>query len=74
MSETETMGAAKTGRRRCRACGESYDYPGHKSPATRSHCERCVQIPAESRRTFELMRRRLDRLAKELEALKTAQK
>jgi len=60
----------KADRRSCRACGESYDYPAHKSQATRFHCERCVQIPEETRRTFELMRRRMDRLAKEVESLK----
>ena len=59
----------KVGRRTCRACGESYDYPAYKSQATRFHCERCVQIPEETRRVFELMRRRMDRLLKEVEAL-----
>ena len=68
------MPPEKTDQRRCRACGESYDYPAHKSLATRSHCERCVPIPPESRRAFELMRRRLDRLAREVEALKSEQK
>ena len=61
------MPAAEEGRRRCRTCGESYEYPGHKSPATRSHCSQCVQIPEEIRRVLEIMRRRIDHLARVVE-------
>ncbi len=64
------MGGSETERKICRSCGESYEYPGHKSLVTRSHCVRCVPIPREVRRVFERMRRRMDRLEKELERLK----
>ncbi len=57
-------------RRTCRACGQSYDYPGHQSMATRTYCETCVELPEAARRNFERMRRRLDRLEKAVEALK----
>ena len=67
------MSAKRTDRRQCRACGESYDYPTHKSLATRSHCERCVRIPPESRKALESLRRRVDRLAREVESLKGGQ-
>lgn len=62
------------GRRRCRTCGESYDYPGHKSLATRSRCEQCEKIPVETRRILEIMRRRLERLSKTVEKLAEAGK
>ena len=67
------MSDSETTRRTCRACGESYAYPGHKSRATRFHCERCVLVPEEVRRAFEVMRRRIDRLSKEVEALREKQ-
>ena len=67
------MSDSETGRRTCRACGEPYAYPGYKSQATRLHCEQCVKIPEETRRAFEQMRRRIDRLTKEVEALKREQ-
>jgi len=63
------MLATDKGRRRCRTCGESYEYPGHKSPATRSHCAQCVQIPTETRRVLEIMRQRVDRLTKTVEKM-----
>lgn len=56
-------------KRTCRTCGESYDYPGHKSIATRFQCERCVQIPEDVQRVLELMRRKIDRLTKEVQKL-----
>ena len=68
------MPEVEKGRRRCRTCGESYDYPGHKSPATRLHCPQCVQIPAEIRRVLEIMRRRVERLAKTVEKMAGAGK
>lgn len=67
------MPAAEEGRRRCRTCGEAYEYPGHKSPATRSHCAQCVQIPAETRRVLEILRRRIDRIAKVVEKMAGAE-
>ena len=68
------MPPSEKGGRRCRTCGESYEYPGHKSLATRSRCERCVRISPEIRRVLELMRRRLDRLVQSVETLVEAQK
>ena len=40
-------------RRTCRACGQSYDYPGHQSMATRTYCENCIELPEPARRNFE---------------------
>jgi hypothetical protein len=59
-------------RRTCRACGESFEYPGHQSLATRTHCEHCVQLPEPVRRAFERLRRRVDRLAREVQKLKAS--
>lgn len=66
MAETENQ------KRTCRACGETYDYPGHKSLVTRFHCEKCVNMPEEIQRVFELMRRKIDRLSKEVAQLKSS--
>jgi hypothetical protein len=60
-------------RRTCRACGISYEYPGHQSLATRSHCEHCAPLPEPVRRAFERLRRRLDRLQREVEQLRATQ-
>lgn len=60
-------------RRTCRACGQSYDYPGHQSMATRTYCENCIELPEPARRNFERMRRRLDRIEKPLAELKSQQ-
>lgn len=60
-------------RRTCRACGISYEYPGHQSLATRSHCEHCAPLPEPLRRAFERLRRRLDRLQREVEQLRAVQ-
>ncbi|MDP6779105.1 MAG: hypothetical protein QGI83_20285 [Candidatus Latescibacteria bacterium] len=64
------MADEKSDPRTCRACGEGYPYPEHKGLATRSYCEHCVQIPKETRRALERMRRRVDRLTKEVATLK----
>ena len=64
------MAESDNGRRSCRCCGESYDYPGVRSLATRTYCEHCVEIAPEARRAVERMRRRIDRLTKEVEKLK----
>lgn len=63
------MAERETQKRTCRVCGGTYEYPGHKSLVTRFHCERCVEIPEEVQRVFELMRRKIDRLSKEVERL-----
>ena len=59
--------AKKEGQRRCRTCGESYDYPGYKSQATRARCENCVQLPPQTQRVLELFRRRLEQLERAAE-------
>lgn len=56
--------------RTCRACGEPYEYPGHNSLATRSHCESCVEIPEPMRRALQALRRRLERLTREVAQLR----
>lgn len=57
------------GRRVCRTCGEGYEYPGHDSVATRTVCERCAEIPAPVRRVLDIMRRRIDRISRQVEKL-----
>ena len=64
------MAESEVQKRTCRICGETYAYPEHRSIATRFHCEKCVKIPEDAQRVFEMMRRRMDRMAKELHALK----
>jgi len=63
------MAEGENQKRTCRVCGSSYEYPGHKSLVTRFHCERCVAIPEDIQRVFELMRRKVDRLTKDVERL-----
>ena len=58
--------------RACRVCGDRFTYPEHKSRATRSRCEKCVDIPDQVQRVFESMRRKIDRLSKEVAELKRA--
>jgi hypothetical protein len=60
---------AADGRRLCRTCGERYDYPGHNSLATRTVCERCLEIPADTRRVLGILRRRVEQLTKQVEGL-----
>jgi len=70
VSKTRDQAAAGgDGRRVCRTCGEGYEYPGHDSLATRTVCERCADIPAPVRRVLDIMRRRVDRLARQVEKL-----
>jgi hypothetical protein len=57
------------GRRVCRTCGESFEYPGHNSLATRTICERCVDIPEGTRRVLSVLRRRVEQLTKQVAQL-----
>ena len=66
------MSAEAADTRRCRTCGESYAYPAHKSLATGSACESCLEISPATRRVLQLFRRRLDQLDKALEGLSRA--
>jgi ribosomal protein S27AE len=56
-------------RRTCRTCGESYEYPGHNSLATRTTCERCLEIDEPTRRVLGILRRRIDQLARQVDKL-----
>ncbi len=53
----------------CRTCGTSYEYPGHNSLATRTVCERCIEIPEETRRVLGILRRRVEQLTKQVASL-----
>jgi hypothetical protein len=66
------MPPSESGRRRCRTCGEPYEYPVPGSLATRAYCGSCTEIPPELRRVLELLRRRLDRLARAVAELAAA--
>ncbi len=59
--------------RLCRACQRRYAYPVRKSLATRFHCEACMALSPNVRKTFETFNKRIkalsaavDKLEKEL--------
>jgi len=52
--------------RTCRACGKKFDYPAKGSAATRHHCEDCVAVPAETRKTLERLNSRVTQLENQL--------
>ena len=55
--------------RTCRACGKKFDYPVKGSAATRHHCEDCVAVPAETRKTLERLNNRVTQLENQLRRL-----
>jgi hypothetical protein len=55
--------------RTCRACGKKFDYPVKGSAATRHHCEDCVAVPAETRKTLERLNTRVTQLENQLRRL-----
>jgi hypothetical protein len=55
--------------RTCRACGMKFDYPAKGSAATRHHCEDCVVVPAETRKTLERLSSRITQLENQLRRL-----
>jgi hypothetical protein len=55
--------------RTCRACGKKFDYPVKGSAATRHHCEDCVAVPAETRKTLERLNSRVTQLENQLRRL-----
>lgn len=52
--------------RTCRACGKKFDYPVKGSAATRHHCEDCVAVPPETRKTLERLNQRITQLERQL--------
>ena len=61
--------AAGTRPRTCRACGRKFEYPVKGNPATRHHCEECVALPADVRRTIERLSSRIQQLELALKRL-----
>ena len=55
--------------RTCRACGKKFEYPVKGSAATRHHCENCVAVPAETRKTLERLSTRVTQLENQLRRL-----
>ena len=55
--------------RTCRACGKKFEYPVKGSAATRHHCEDCVAVPPETRKTIERLNSRLTQLEHQLKIL-----
>lgn len=55
--------------RTCRACGRKYDYPVKGSDATRHHCEDCVAVPPETRKTLERLNTRVTQLENQFRRL-----
>ncbi len=53
----------------CRACGKKFEYPVKGSAATRHHCEDCVAVPAETRKTLERLNTRVTQLENQLRRL-----
>ncbi len=54
-------------RRVCRVCQETYDYPLPGSPATRFHCEVCVDLPIRVRAVLEKHNRRIKELTTQVD-------
>lgn len=52
--------------RTCRACGKQFEYPLKGSVSTRHHCEDCVGIDPETRKVFERLSSRIQRLEAQL--------
>jgi len=48
--------------RTCRACGRQFEYPLKGNPATRFHCEDCVDIPPDTRKLAERLFSRVQKL------------
>ena len=48
--------------RTCRACGKQFEYPIKGNPATRFHCEECVDLPADTRKVAERLFTRMQKL------------
>ena len=55
--------------RTCRACGKKFEYPVKGSAATRHHCEDCVVIAPETRKTLERLNNRVTQLENQLRRL-----
>ena len=55
--------------RTCRACGKKFEYPIAGSAATRHHCEDCVAVPADTRKTLERLNTRVTQLEYQLKSL-----
>jgi hypothetical protein len=55
--------------RLCRACGKKFEYPAKGGAATRHHCEDCVAVPAEIRKTIERLNTRVTQLEYQLKSL-----
>jgi len=55
--------------RTCRACGKKFEYPVKGSTATRHHCENCVAVPAEPRKTMERLNTRVTQLENQIRCL-----
>jgi hypothetical protein len=51
------------------ACNRAYDYPVHKSLATRFYCEECAGLPPAVRSTFEQFNKRLKTLGTTVQKL-----
>jgi hypothetical protein len=52
--------------RTCRACGKEFEYPIKGSPATRHHCDECVDIPPGIRTVMERLSARIRSLESKL--------
>ena len=58
--------------RTCRACGKKFEYPIKGSNASRHHCEECVILPPDIRKTFERLSTRVTQLENQLRRLQPA--
>jgi len=55
--------------RTCRACGKKFEYPLKGVASTRHHCEDCVEIPPQVRKTMERLNTRLTQLEHQIKRL-----
>jgi hypothetical protein len=53
----------------CRACGKKFEYPVRGGAATRHHCEDCIAVPAETRKTIERLNTRVTQLEYQIKTL-----
>jgi hypothetical protein len=58
--------------RTCKACGKKFEYPVKGSNASRHHCEECITLPPDVRKTFERLSSRITQLENQLRRLQPA--
>jgi hypothetical protein len=58
--------------RTCKACGKKFEYPVKGGNASRHHCEECIILPPDVRKTSERLSSRVTQLENQLRRLQPA--